>query len=135
MLFDILQTITDFVVLLTRLTAEDLADEQRVALIDQFIHIQRLGAAFESDLHNLLMILITMLIIIFWRTWRGIGRTVGRIADSNCAQAFERHWYLRAVLFASHRVWLRVTKRALPGKASARSIFKLESQGEIKHVF
>jgi hypothetical protein len=28
MLFDILQTITDFVVLLTRLTIEDLADEQ-----------------------------------------------------------------------------------------------------------
>src|SRR5262245_2299357 len=37
MLFDILQTITDFVVLLTRLTTEDLADEQRMALIDKFI--------------------------------------------------------------------------------------------------
>jgi hypothetical protein len=69
MLFDILQTITDFVVLLTRLTTEDLADEQRMALIDQFIHLQGLEAAFQFDLHDLLMILITMLIIIFWRAW------------------------------------------------------------------
>ena len=69
MLFDILQTITDFVVLLTRLTTEELADEQRMALIDQFIHLQGLGAAFQFDLHDLLMILITMLIIIFWRAW------------------------------------------------------------------
>jgi hypothetical protein len=69
MLFDILQTITDFVVLLTRLTTEDLADEQRMALIDQYIHLQGLEAAFQFDLHDLLMILITMLIIIFWRAW------------------------------------------------------------------
>jgi hypothetical protein len=69
MLFDILQTISDFVVLLTRLTTEDLADEQRMALIDQFIHLQGLEAAFQFDLHDLLMILITMLIIIFWRAW------------------------------------------------------------------
>ena len=69
MLFDILQTITDFVVLLTRLTTEDLADEQRIALIDQFIHLQGLETAFQFDLHDLLMILITMLIIIFWRAW------------------------------------------------------------------
>ena len=69
MLFDILQTITDFVVLLTRLTTEDLADEQRMALIGQFIHLQGLEALFQFDLHDLLMILITMLIIIFWRAW------------------------------------------------------------------
>jgi hypothetical protein len=69
MLFDILQTITDFVVLLTRLTTEDLADEQRMALIDQFIHLQGLEAAFQFDLHDLPMILISMLIIIFWRVW------------------------------------------------------------------
>ena len=37
MLFDILQTITEFVVLMTRLTTEELADERRMALIDQFI--------------------------------------------------------------------------------------------------
>jgi len=72
MLFDILQTITDFVVLLTRLTTEDLADEQRMALIDQYIHLQGLEAAFQfnlHDLHDLLMILITILIVIFWRAW------------------------------------------------------------------
>ncbi len=69
MLFDILQTITEFVVLLTRLTTEELADEQRMALIDQLIHLQGLEAAFQFDLHDLLMILITMLIIIFWRAW------------------------------------------------------------------
>ncbi len=69
MLFDILQTITDFVVLLTRLTTEELADEQRMAMIDQYIHLQGLEAAFQFDLHDLLMILITILIIIFWRAW------------------------------------------------------------------
>ena len=52
MLFDILQTITDFVVLLTRLTTEDLADEQRMALIDQFIHLQGLEAAFQFALQS-----------------------------------------------------------------------------------
>ena len=69
MLFDILQTITDFIVLLTRLTIEDLADEQRMALIDQFIHLQGLETAFQFDLHDLLIILITMLTNIFWRAW------------------------------------------------------------------
>jgi hypothetical protein len=69
MLFDILQTITDFVVLLTRLTTEDLADEQRMALIDQYLHLQGLEAAFEFDLPDLQMILITVLITIFWRAW------------------------------------------------------------------
>ena len=69
MLLDILQTITDFVVLLTRLTTEELADEQRMVLINQFIHLQGLEAAFQFDLHDLLLILITMLIIIFWRAW------------------------------------------------------------------
>jgi len=74
MLFDILQTITDFVVLLTRLTTEDLADEQRMALIDQFIHLQGLEASFQFDLHDLLMILITILINIFWRAWDSADR-------------------------------------------------------------
>ena len=74
MLFDILQTITEFVVLLTRLTTEDLADEQRMALIDQFIRHQGLEAAFQFDLHDLLMILITMLISIFWRAWDSADR-------------------------------------------------------------
>ena len=74
MLFDLLQTITNFVVLLTRLTTEELADEQRMALIDQFIHLQGLEAVFQFDLHDLLMILITVLIIIFWRAWNKGGR-------------------------------------------------------------
>jgi hypothetical protein len=74
MLFDILQTITDFVVLLTRLTTEDLADEQRMALIDQYLHIQGLEAAFEFDLHDLQMILIMLLITIFWRAWNRTDR-------------------------------------------------------------
>jgi hypothetical protein len=74
MLFDILQTINDLVVLLTRLTTEDLADEQRMALIDQFIHLQGLEAAFQFDLHGLLMILITILINIFWRAWDSADR-------------------------------------------------------------
>jgi hypothetical protein len=74
MLFDILQTITGFVVLLTRLTTEDLADEQRMALIDQFIRFQGVDAAFQFDLHDLLMILIVMLIIIGWRAWGRANR-------------------------------------------------------------
>jgi flagellar biosynthesis protein FliR len=74
MLFDILQTIADFVVLLTRLTTEDLADEQRMALIGQFIHLQGLEALFQFDLHDLLMILITILINIFWRAWDSADR-------------------------------------------------------------
>ena len=69
MLLNILQTITDFAVLVTRLTTEDLADEQRMALIDQFIRLQGFDVAFQFDLHDLLMILITILIIIFWRAW------------------------------------------------------------------
>ena len=69
MLLNLLHTITDLVVLLTRLRVEDLADEQRMALIDQSILLQGLGAAFEFDLHDLLMILITILIVIFWRAW------------------------------------------------------------------
>ena len=69
MVLNLLHAITDFVVLVTRLTTEELADEQRLALIDQYVHLQRLDAAFEFDLHDLLMALITMLIIIFWRAW------------------------------------------------------------------
>jgi hypothetical protein len=74
MLLDISHTIIDFVVLVTRLTTEELSDEQRMVLIDQFIHLQGLDAAFEFDLHDLLMPLITMLIIIFWRAWHMAGR-------------------------------------------------------------
>jgi hypothetical protein len=40
MLLSISRLIADFTVLATRLTTEDLADEQRVALIDQFIRHQ-----------------------------------------------------------------------------------------------
>jgi len=69
MLLNLLHTITDLVVLVTRLRVEDLADEQRMALIDQSILLQGFGAAFEFDLHDLLTILITILIIIFWRAW------------------------------------------------------------------
>ena len=69
MLLNLLHTITDLVVLVTRLRVEDLADEQRMALIDQSILLQGLEAAFEFDLHDLLMILITILIVIFWRAW------------------------------------------------------------------
>jgi hypothetical protein len=74
MLFDILHTITDLVVLVARLTTEDLSDEQRMALIDQLIHLQELEAAFQFGLHNLLMILTTILIIIFWRAWSRANR-------------------------------------------------------------
>ena len=69
MLLDISHAIADFVVLVTRLTTEELSDEQRMVLIDQFIHLQGFDAAFQFDLHDMLMILITMLIIIFWRAW------------------------------------------------------------------
>jgi len=69
MLLDISRLITDFAVLVTRLTAGELTDEQRMALIDQSILLQGFGAAFEFDLHDLLMILITILIVIFWRAW------------------------------------------------------------------
>ena len=69
MLLDISQTIIDFVVLVTRLTTEELSDEQRMVLIDQFIHLQGIDAAFQFDLHDLLMILITILIIVLGRAW------------------------------------------------------------------
>ena len=74
MLLNLLHTITDLVVLTTRLTTEELADEQRMALIDQLIHFQGLDVTFQFDLHDLLMILITMLIIIFWREWKRASR-------------------------------------------------------------
>ncbi|HEY9430937.1 MAG TPA: hypothetical protein VI260_05545 [Blastocatellia bacterium] len=74
MLLSILRTITDFTVLVTRLTVEELTDEQRMALIDQFIHIRGLDTVFDFDLHDLLMILITVLIIIFWRAWERTDR-------------------------------------------------------------
>ena len=69
MLLHTLHMIADFAVLVARLTTEELADEQRIALIDQFIRLQGVDAAFQFDLHDLLMILITILIIIFWRAW------------------------------------------------------------------
>jgi len=69
MFLNVLHSIADFTVLLTRLATEELPDEERMILIDQFIHLQRLDAAFEFDLHELLMILIIVLIIVFWRAW------------------------------------------------------------------
>ena len=74
MLLHILHMIADFAVLVARLTTEEFADEQRIALIDQFIHPQGLDSAFQFDLHDLLMILITILIIIFWRAWSRANR-------------------------------------------------------------
>ncbi len=74
MLVDISRLITDFAVLVTRLTVEGLTDEQRTALIGQFIHLHGFDAAFEFDLHDLLMILITILIIVFWRAWERANR-------------------------------------------------------------
>jgi hypothetical protein len=74
MLLNILKSIADFVVLVARLTTEELAEEQRTALIDQFIRIQGLDSAFQFDLPDLLMILITILIIIFWRAWSRANR-------------------------------------------------------------
>ena len=69
MFLNIIHTIADFIVLVTRLATEELTDEQRIVLIDQFIHIQGLDVAFEFNLHDLLMIPIMALIIIFWRAW------------------------------------------------------------------
>jgi len=69
MLLNLLHTITDLVVFVMRLKVEGLADEQRMALIDQSILLHGFGAAFEFDLHDLLIILITLLIVIFWRAW------------------------------------------------------------------
>jgi hypothetical protein len=73
MLLDLLRAVTDFIVLVTRLTTEELADEQRMALIDQFIQLDGLKAACQFNLHDLLMILIAILIIIFWRGWKRAG--------------------------------------------------------------
>ena len=48
MLLHTLHMIADFAVLVARLTTEELADEQRIALIDQFIRLQGVDAAFNS---------------------------------------------------------------------------------------
>jgi hypothetical protein len=69
MFLTIFHTIADFIVLVTRLATEELTDEQRMFLIDRFIHFQGLDAVFEFDLHDLMMILIIVLIIIFWSAW------------------------------------------------------------------
>ena len=74
MLLNLLRAITDLAVLLTRLTTEELADEQRMVLIDEFTRLQGLDAAFQFDLQDVLMILITILIIIFWRAWSRANR-------------------------------------------------------------
>ena len=74
MLLNLLRTITDFAVLVARLTTGEFADEQRMVLIDQFMPLQGIDTAFEFDLHDLLMILITVLIIIFWRAWNKASR-------------------------------------------------------------
>jgi hypothetical protein len=74
MLLNLLCAITDFAVLIARLTTEEFADEQRMVLIDQFMRPLWFDAAFEFDLHDLLMILIMVLIIIFWRAWNKAGR-------------------------------------------------------------
>ena len=71
---NLLRAITDFAILVARLTTEEFADEQRLVLIDQFMRLQGFDAAFEFDLHDLLMILITVLIIIFWRAWDSADR-------------------------------------------------------------
>jgi len=60
MLLNLLRTIIDFAVLVARLTTEEFVDEQRMVLIDQFMRLQEFNAAFEFDLHDLLMILITV---------------------------------------------------------------------------
>jgi len=74
MILDLFHTIADFVVLVTRLKTEEFADEHRMVLIDQFIRLQGLDAAFEFDLHDLLIILVAILIIIFGRAWNRAGR-------------------------------------------------------------
>jgi hypothetical protein len=61
-------------VLVTRLTVEELTGEQRVALVGQYIRLQGLDATFQFDLRDLLVTLITILIIIFWRAWKRAGR-------------------------------------------------------------
>jgi len=94
MLLSILRTIIDFTVLVIRLTVEELTDEQRMALIDQFIHIQGLDTVFDFDLHDLLMLLITILTIIFWRAWKRAGRWPSRACSrtpqvSPCGPLYE----------------------------------------------
>jgi hypothetical protein len=74
MLLNLLCAITNLAVLVARLTIEDLGDEQRMALVGQFISLQALDAAFQFGLRDLLMILITILIVIFWRAWKRAGR-------------------------------------------------------------
>ena len=74
MFLNIIHTIADFIVLVTRLATEELTDEQRIVLIDQFIHIQGLDVAFEFNLHDLLMIPIMALITIFWSAWNKSDR-------------------------------------------------------------
>jgi len=74
MFLNIIHTIADFIVLVTRLATEELTDEQRIVLIDQFIHIQGLDVAIEFNLHDLLMIPIMALIIIFWSAWNKSDR-------------------------------------------------------------
>lgn len=70
MLLDLLRAVTDFIVLVTRLTTEEITNEQRMALIDQFIQLDGLEAACQFNIQDLLMILIAILIIIFWRGWK-----------------------------------------------------------------
>ena len=74
MLLNLLRAITDLAVLVARLMTEDLGDEQRMALVGQFIRLQALDAAFQFDLRDLLMILISILIIVFWRAWDSANR-------------------------------------------------------------
>ena len=74
MLLNLLRATADLVALVTRLTTGELADDQRMALIDQFIRLQRLDAAFQFDLHDLLIILTAILINIFGRAWNRVGR-------------------------------------------------------------
>jgi len=54
MLFNLTRTITDLVMLVTHLTVEEITDEQRIALIDQFIHLQCCSTSirFTAALHT-----------------------------------------------------------------------------------
>jgi hypothetical protein len=78
MLLNLLRAITDLAVLVARLTTEELGDEQRMAMVGQFIRLQALDAAFQFGLRDLLMILITVMIIVFWRAWKRAGRWPSR---------------------------------------------------------
>jgi hypothetical protein len=92
MLLDLLRTITDFISLVTRFITEKRADEQRMALVDQFVQLDGLEAAFQFKLRDLLMMAIAILIIIFLRAW--VGQTVVHISDSNRAPTPERRTFL-----------------------------------------